>query len=96
MDVETRHYSVPWWLFSGNLLLVLFAALAFFWSCTLHGNTQLLTWVIASSCFTCTMIHADLGNRYRLQIEPFLLILISGMLLGVFEVVRKKCASLLA
>ena len=96
MDVETRHYSVPWWLFSGNILLVLFAALAFFWSCTLHGSTQLLTWVIASSCFTCTMIHADLGNRYRLQIEPFLLILISGMLLGVFEVVRKKCASLLA
>ena len=96
MPVGTRHYSVPWWLFNGNLLLVLFAALAFFWSCSLCGSTQLLTWVIASSCFTCTMIHADLGNRYRLQIEPFLLILISGMLLALFQVVRKRCASLLA
>jgi len=96
MHVGTRYYSVPWWLFGGNLLLVLFAAIAFFWSCTLGGSTHLLTWVILSSCFTCTMIHADLGNRYRLQIEPFLLILISGMLIGLFEAIRKRCASFLA
>lgn len=96
MHVGTRYYSVPWWLFGGNLLLVLFAAIAFFWSCTLGGSTHLLTWVILSSCFTCTMIHADLGNRYRLQIEPFLLILISGMLIGFFEAIRKRCASFLA
>jgi hypothetical protein len=81
--LATPRYSVPWWLKAGNIALVALFGVAAVYNLRLPGVPRLLLLAVAASCLTYTLIHADLGNRYRMQIEPLMLIQIAGFLMVV-------------
>jgi len=67
----------------------LFFLVVFFWSVIpawkAGGLWRLILLLIAFHSLIYTVIHADIGNRYRLQIEPLLLLPMAYALSGAFS-----------
>jgi hypothetical protein len=77
--LDPPRFPVSWRIKGANIALVGLFILAAVVNCRRRGTPRLLLAAIAASCLTYTMIHADVGNRYRMQVEPLMLIFVAQL-----------------
>jgi len=72
-------YRTTGWLLLGaaNIPFVLLFFIAAAWTAGRRGYPRYLLAVMGLHCLIHTLTHADIGSRYRYQIEPIMLILIA-------------------
>ncbi len=78
--LDPMPYPVSWRIRGGNFLLVGLTALAIILNIRRAGLARLLLVMMMTIALFYTVFHADIGNRFRLQIEPAMLIFVGQLL----------------
>lgn len=82
-------FPVSWRIKAANIVLVALFAGAVLLNFRRGGSARLLLATILATCLTYTLIHADVGNRYRVQIEPLILIYVAQLLVEGTDWLRR-------
>lgn len=88
--IDPPPFPVSWRIKGANIILVGLFAVAVVLNAGRRGSARLLLVAIAASCLTYTMIHADVGNRYRMQIEPLMLVFIAQLAVQTAGYLRRR------
>jgi len=72
-----------------NLFLIFFFVISIPAAWSAGGTLRVLLFMMAMQCAIYTLVHADIGNRYRIQIDPLILIVVA---FGLSEWFKKLSA----
>jgi hypothetical protein len=91
--LDPMPFPTSWRIRRANFLLVGLTALGILANWRVAGVSRLLLMIMMTSALFYTVFHADIGNRFRMQMEPIMLIFIGQLLVQSADWLRRRTGS---
>lgn len=91
--LDPMPFPTSWRIRGANFLLVGLTALAVLLNWQAPGVARLLLLIMISISLFYTVFHADIGNRFRMQMEPIMLIFIGQLMVQSADWIRRPKAA---